>query len=211
MSNRDQGNDFLVDSGITFSHNVDFLIHIKGDETSKILVDPYYDPFYFLYHELLELLPKQATYTQKNTGLFIEMYQALSAEIYLPVDDVTVPFSKHETGVLVYGNAHPNSEDYNSLADFYISDEHIEIKIPWQLLNISDPSSKMMLSDFYQNNTFAHEPIEGLFIGAYFASDLAINYHINMAATTWDAWEMPTYHERLKQSYYIIREAFKQR
>lgn len=210
MTNRDQGNDAIKDTGISFSHAADFLIHIRGSESSVMLVDPYYDPFYFMYHELLNLLPPNPLYRTKNTGLFVSMYQALSAEIYLPQDDLIIPFSKHETGVLIYGNANPDHPDYHSLADFYVQDAHIEIKIPWQMLNISDPSSKMMLSDFYRENGFAHEPIEGMFIGAYHTSDPAIAYHIHMTTTTWEGWETPTYHERLKQSYFIVKEAFKQ-
>ena len=210
MTNRDQGNDHVVDTQITFSHHADFLIKIRGPHQSLMQVDPYYDPFYFLFHELLEMLPTDERFRQKNTGLFVNMYQALSAELFLPQDEVTIPFSKHHTGVLTYGNANPNHESYHSLADFYVREGHIELKIPWQLLNISDPSSKMMLSDFYRNRQFEHEPIEGLFIGAYYHHDPMVPYHIEMVATTWEGWEFPTWHERLKQSYDIVKEAFQQ-
>jgi len=209
MTNRDQGNTFISDTQIQFSHAADFIIDIKGIDDAYIRVDPYYDPFYFLYHEQLNLLPKNPLYKQKNTGLFVDMYQALSAEIYLPENDEIIPFSKHLTGKLIHGIANPSHKDYHSLADFYIKGNHIEIKIPWQLLNISDPSSKMMLSDFYTNNEFNHEHIEGIFIGAHITSNLNSSVMIQMAATTWDAWENPSYHERLKDSYWILKETFK--
>ena len=209
MTNRDQGNDHVLNTGVTFSHNVDFLIKIKGPHHSVMLVDPYYDPFYFLYHELLELLPKDEQFRQKNTGVFVDMYQALSAEIYLPQDELTIPFSQHHTGKLTYGMANPRHEAYHSLADFYVQDGHLELKIPWQMLNISDPSSKMMLSDFYRNRAFEHEPIEGLFIGVSYVNDPGDPTHIDMASTTWEGWDFPTWHERLKQSYAIVKEAFK--
>jgi hypothetical protein len=209
MTNRDQGNNGIKDTQIRFSHSVDFLIEINGIQKSEIKIDPYYDPFYYLYHELLNLMPLNPLYNQKNSGLFVSMYQALSAEIYLPEDNRTIPFSKHHTGKLIYGNANPNHPDYYSLADFFFNEGHLEIKIPWQLLNISDPSSKMMLSDLYSNPGFSHEIIDGLFIGAQIISQDQESHFIELFATTWEAWEMPVYHERLKQSYYIVKLGFK--
>lgn len=208
MTNRDQGNTHLQGTEITFSHGVDFLIDIQGEEHASILVDPYYDPFYYLYHETLNILPQKQTYRQKNTGMFVDMYQALSNELYLPQTGATVPFSKHLTGKLTYGIANPSHESYQSLADFYHEENHLEIKIPWQLLNISDPSSKMMLSDLYSEEGFSHEPIEGMFIGAYIIHDAQTPITIDMHATTWQSWQTPTYHERLKPSYNLLKETF---
>jgi len=204
-----QGNSFIANSEISFSEYADFLITINGSQSSKIQVDPYYDPFYFMYHEYLRSLPINLSYRVKNTGLFIDMYQALSAEILLPESNQIIPFSKHETGRLIYGNANPNHPDYHSLSDFYFNDQNFEIKIPWQLLNVADPSTKTILSDFYINNAFEHETIENIYIGAYYTSNLNQNHFIEMISTSWDTWEMPSYHERLKQSYFIVKEAFK--
>ena len=31
---------------------------------------------------------------------------------------------------------------------------------------------------------------------------------VEMKPFTWETWDMPTYHERLKPSYYILKDAF---
>ena len=154
------------------------------------------------------MLDKIPEYRKKNNGIFNSIYQALSAELYLPEQGIIVPFMKHNTGLLTYGIANPGHKDYNSLADYYIDENNLEIKIPWLLLNISDPSSKMRLADFYQYDWFESESIESIFFGAAFVSQDETAY-INLYESTWDDWEQPTYHTRLKQSYEIIKTAYK--
>ena len=203
-----QGNNHIINTNITFGESADFLIKIDGQLNSNITVDAYYDSFYYLYSEASTFLPKNPNFTQKNSGIFNEMLLALSAEIYLPEDDVTLPFRTFNTGNLTYGNANPESSSYNSLSDFYSKDNKVEIQIPWALLNISDPSTKMQLDDFYELDGFGSTSIENIHIGAsYIQSDQEVK-NIQLYSFTWDAWDYPTYHERLKQSYYILQKAF---
>jgi hypothetical protein len=207
ITNPNQGNDHIESSDISFNQDVDFYIDIRGKDYGEIFVDAYYDPFYFLYHEKLEMLDKIPSYRQKNSGIFNPIYQALSAELYLPEDDMIVPFQKHRTGPLTYGNGNPSHEDYHSLSDYFIKDNVLEIRIPWQLLNISDPSGKLRLADFYEHDWFVSESIENIKLSAAFTGENQ-DPDFLFAQTSWDAWEEPTYHMRLKASYDYIQSAF---
>jgi len=205
----DQGNLFVKDSDLSFSHATDFLIKIRGKTSSRIMVDAYYDSFYYLYGDQLNLIDRNPDFTVINSGIFNQMHLALSAELYLPQDDITIPFSSYETGLLRYGNANPSHSDYDSLADFYSKDGKIEIQIPWALLNISDPSTKMQLADYYTYNGYLSIPIEGIRIGAAFAKNSHAALDIEMVSYTWETWTEPVFHERLKRSYYILKDTFK--
>ncbi len=209
LTHPDQGNTSFVGTNLTFAHPADFLIQIKGESESKILVDAYYDSFYYLYAEQLKVLPRYAHYRNRNSGYFNTMHLALSGSITLPEEQVTLPFSSYETGKLRHGNANPKSKQYDSLADFYHLDGNIEIQIPWALLNISDPSRKMHLGDYYEFNGFESIPIEGIRIGASFQKSFQEAHLIDMYSYTWQTWSYPTYHERLKASYYILKQTFK--
>lgn len=63
--------------------------------------------------------------------------------MYLPQQKKTLPFASYETGKLRQGNGNPEAEDYDSLADYYISENGVvEMRIPWLLLQAKDPSQK---------------------------------------------------------------------
>ena len=206
-TNPNQGNNFIKDTQIDFTKTADFIIDIRGKEYAEVKVDAYYDPFYFMYHEKLGMLDKIPEYRNKNTGKFNSIYQALSSQLYLPEDDEYVSFMKHKTGLLTYGIGNPESPYYNSLADYFIKKNTIELQIPWLLLNISDPSTKMRLGDFYENDWFQSEEVESFYIGGDFIS-VTDDILIEMTETTWSSWQNPSFHTRLKKSYYIIKAAF---
>jgi hypothetical protein len=154
------------------------------------------------------MIPGVSEYEKKNSGIFNPMYLCLNKELYLPQDKTKLPLDKYETGKLFYGNGNPKSKDFNSLADFYISEDNIEIRIPWQLLNIMDPSSKTAMDDLYKGEIKGIK-INGINSGIILIRDEKVIEESSMAMYSWKEWEEPSYHERLKPSYYILKEAFK--
>ncbi len=204
-----QGNTVDKAANISFECAADFVIRINGEKNSRITVDSYYDSFYYLYAEQFNMIAKNSGYVKKSNGIFNSMYLCLSRAVYLPVDKTTIPFSQYETGLLTYGDANPIHENYNSLADFCYKDGNIEIRIPWQLLNVMDPSTKQIMSDLYKNKGIVAEKTEGMYFGVGIVKNEATSsLQIGMKYYTWDAWTLPTYHERLKPSYYILLKAF---
>jgi hypothetical protein len=205
-----QGNTLDKARDIGFERPADFLIQISGKKNSKILVDAYYDSFYYLYGEQLKMIEKKPSYNTIGNGIFNPMYLCLSREMYLPEDRKTVPFSQYETGFLKYGDANPEHKDYNSLTDFSAHDGNIEMRIPWQLLNVMDPSTKEIMGDLYKNKSVKAEKTKGMYFGAKIVKSGIVDHSkIGMGYYTWQPWELPTYHERLKPSYYILQSAFK--
>lgn len=197
-----QGNFGDKNKSINFSQAADFLITIG--ETSRIEVDPYYDAFSHLYGTLLNMVEKPAFYNQKNSQTFTRMYHALSRSLTIPITNQTFPFSQYEAGLLVSGISDPDDPRYYSLSDYYRTDTFIEIRIPYLLLNIMDPSQKALMSDFQGQQSFTHQPFEQISFGVTIE-----NGYANMRPFTYQNWDMPTYHERLKQSYYVVQDIFK--
>ena len=101
-----------------------------------------------------------------------------------------------------------SSKNYDSLADFNINGDDIEIRIPWQLLNIMDPSSKMNMDDLYING-IQPKSMDGIYVGGVLIRDGVASENLDFEKYDWNKWETPTYHERLKPSYYILQKAFK--
>jgi hypothetical protein len=196
-----QGNLSYPTNQISFNRDADFLITI-GNE-SRIQVDPYYDAFSHLYGDILDMVDKPEGMYTINSGLFTGMYHALSKELKIPGTNEVIPFSKYEAGLLRQGISDPTHPDYDSLADYYKTNDYIEIRIPYLLLNIMDPSTKTRMSNFKGDNVFTGEPFESIYIGVGTS-----NSSITLSPFTWNNWEYPTYHERLKQSYFIVQGTF---
>lgn len=201
-----QGNKEDKARKIKFDRDADFEILIDGKSNSKILVDAYYDSFNYIYAEQHKMIESNPLYKVKNSGVFNPMYLCLNKGFTLPEDKVEIPFSKYETGALKYGIGNPKQEGYNSLTDFTEKNGKIEIRIPWQLLNIMDPSTKSIMGDLYKNNGLKSEKVEGFYFGAGILNDTEST--IGMGYYSWKPWDVPTYHERLKPSYYKLQETF---
>lgn len=200
-----QGNDSPVDYNLKFSEEADFVIEINGKDNSRIKVDAYYDSFYYLYGYKLKMIPQNPLFTQKNTGLFNNMNLVLNKELYLPQEKRVLPFSFYETGLLRFGNANPKSSDFNSMSDFIYKDGKLEIKIPWQLLNVMNPAKRDIMDNLYKSG-IRKKTAGAMSIGAQTESGSQAT--VQMQPFTWETWDLPLYHERLKPSYYILKDAF---
>ena len=206
-----QGNTKAADYDITFDDGADFLIKIHGANDSHIYVDRYYDAFnyYFVESGMLSDFPKLLDSNVKDNGLFDEMMLCYGYHLTVKGTNATVPDKAYETGLLKYGNANPDNEDYQSLADFCFGDGCIELRIPWQLFNVMDPSSKMQIGDFWEDQVFTPQEYESFSFGFGYRKNnerLKIDF---LGDYSYEPWNVPKWHERLKPSYDQLQEYLK--
>ncbi len=214
--------------GASFEQGIDFLIELNGYEQSRVLIDPYYDYFSFQYGQQYKLM-KSKSLAVKNSGGFQPINLALNQELLIPSQNKVIPFSYYEAGKLRHGIGNPALSYYDSLADFYINPtkEMIEIRIPWLLLNFKDPSQREVMANIYAKyGGEIGEIIDGIHVGVLYVkrkNSQDEHYEVidslpklqngrmtkeSMKMYTWEPWDKPLYEERLKQSYYIVKEAF---
>lgn len=215
-----QGKTSKVDlKGVTFTNGIEFVVELNKDKESRIVIDPYYDYYSYLYGHELKLIDIPAPDVMKNNTMFSPIYYALNKELYLPEQDIAVPFSAYETGMLIEGNGNPESEKYNSLVDYTWSDEGIiELRIPWLLIQAKDPSRKEFMGDFYKENGEALVFVKEINLGALFINDKggidsslpAIENGVlnQLKSYTWENWDIPKTEERLKESFKIMKDTF---
>jgi len=206
---------------MTFSNGVDFMVELNKDSDSRVVIDEYYDFYDYFYGHRLNMIPARMQNAIKNSGKFAPIYYVLNKQLYLPEQKVTTDFSFYETGKLLQGNANPEAPDYNSLVDYTRTDDHvIELRIPWLLIQSKDPSQREFMGDLYANGETASVKVDDIFIGLVFV-DKEGNVVQSLPKTnnhelpalesySWNTWQQPKYNERLKQSYYILQELFKE-
>ena len=197
------GSNYASGEDVKFSRAADFLLILDGKENSRLLVQERYEALRANYSGEMYGFNTyyQENIPEKDSPVFREIYLALMLTSVIGGEN-----SFFHTGLLTYGNANPSSDDFNSLADFMAGDGFVEIKLPWQLLNFMDPSRMMIHDDYYEHYGVEKIELDCLYIGV--GSGTA--ERIEMYPKQMKGWENDvTYHERLKESYYILQEYWK--
>lgn len=192
--------------GINFARSSDFLIRINGKKNSAIQVHDYYDIFTYAYASPLFHIDPYSLHFQKNTGDFVNIYLALRRPLLVEATGKMSAPEFFETGRLRYGNANPSSSNYNSIADFCAAENDIEIRIPWGIMNIMDPSSKQLMDDFYSLKGIEPLSFDKIYFGIAKSGEKDA---VRMVPYDYQPWEEPSYHERLKESYQAVKHAFR--
>ncbi len=206
------GSTYCEGEDVSFERAADFLIVLDGKENSRVLVQDRYEVLRAMY--LHETADEDAYINppDKNSPNFKKINLMLQTATPLITGEWTASSETYETGILKYGNANPESEDFDSLADFIYAGDAIEIRIPWQLLNFSNPSEMKIHDDYYENYGVDYISIDELYIGAGFDEDgEGLKGRIRMEPFELKGWgKEVTYHERLKESYYVMQDLWKE-
>ena len=204
------GSNFCRGENLLFDRDADFLIRIHGKEDSEILVQERYEALRSTYSRYVYGF---GAYYKENipdvdSPEFVDIDMILKMSHFHLMDDPTALGETFPTGELRYGNANPESDVFDSLADFIHYGDYIEIKIPWQLLNFADPSKMAIHDDYYDGNYgINYITIDTMYIGL---SSASMDRRINLCPVLLEGWgNKVAYHERLKPSYYILQSVWR--
>ncbi len=203
---------------IRMSDAADFLVYIDGTDNSRVVVQERYEAARVNFEEFISTV-NPYVYQPSPTGNNFVPIRVVASKALDPTKDVLndVLLGVEEfkelnlldvfnTGQLTHGNANPNDINYNSLADFCFGEDAVEIRIPWQMLNFSDPSEMKIHDDYYPVYGVEKIGIDGINVGI---SDVSTQNRIQLDFFGLQGWHSSvTYEERLKKSYDIIKEAW---
>lgn len=199
------GSTYCENYDISFTRPCDFLLVIDGRENSRLLVQERYEVLRAMYRHETEDRDAYLEPVDQDTPVFKPIRLMLQTATPLLSGNWQATAETYETGLLTYGNANPEAAEFNSLADFIFAGDYVELKLPWQLLNFANPSQMMIHDDYYEHYGVEYIQIEELYVGASHAG--AEEHRIPMGAYPLEGWgRKVTYHERLKQSYYLLQD-----
>lgn len=194
---------------------LEFVVIFQG-EKAAVFADNRYDLFTHRY--------KRPYRSQNNSDGTFLMPQTESNRLRVGRDGTIYPEHRQEIGWLRKGSQDRSSDSFNSLSEWTGDREFLEARIPWGLLNMSDPSSRTVVSD--RAGTISGE-VGGLktdgfrFVLATYAGD-AFASKASLTGTvpaqvkgriavpplfTWKEWEVPTWHMFKKESLAIYSRA----
>ena len=186
--------DILAETGM------EYLVILDGAQTSRLLAirEADYTKFGFSTSEGLQ-----------QTAGFLAMEKLINKKRALG-DGTPIEARYEDASLLRYGNL------VGSTNHWTMDGNHLEVRIPWTRINISDPSSAQVLDD---ERTFYSDPLRDVIAtSATDALVLSVVAANKAGSTVLDAtssisytlptWNQPVYQERLKTSYSLLAAYF---
>ncbi|WP_323675926.1 hypothetical protein [Halorubellus sp. PRR65] len=202
----------------------DFVVHLGGASNSRLLVESSYDAFAREFGTAAGL--PTTDYRDGSAG-FVPVREPLNLGYTVPASGEEVPFESVETGRLTYGNGNPSASAYDSLTDVHVAPgaRTIEVRIPWVLLNVADPSARRRIASDWDDGLDAVS-FDAVTVGAgtyrpdadgrarTVPGETNLTHAIpglsgDELRTTeyaWETWSDVAYSERLKQSYDVLED-----
>ena len=203
------------DLGLTTPTGMEFVVDLTGPATSRVLCDTPYD-----LHTNRFTRPWKSS--KNDDGLFVEMLAETNRR-RVSRDGTVYPAIVYSRSPLRYGTMDPDSPDYDDLVEWNANSREgfIELRLGWNLLNVTDPSTRQVLDDPVPPKGGAgHRTTDGFrfYLASWVPGDhrlLATIPAVSAAGRyapegipfyTWEPWDQPTWHSYLKKSYFILKE-----
>ncbi len=213
---------------VTTQQGLEFLILIEGEQDSRLLVAEDYQPY--------RKVPIQGTdgeYAQVRNP-FMQPQKSHEGK-FVPIvvetnrrrigrDGTVYPAQRLEWGALSRGSLDSARADFNTLADWNLNGNLLELRIPWGLLHITDPSSHQAIFQAWETGDVETKTTEGFHFlvclyerGSGETKPRVVEvlppqqgqpYSLSRTFK-WQNWERPSYHWEFKETYYRMRDKFR--
>ncbi|HEU4682403.1 MAG TPA: hypothetical protein VFS51_11685 [Gemmatimonadales bacterium] len=212
------GQHRLPGSGVRSEIGFEFLVDLQGPSRGTMRVTPDYnrhdsriDPKTgddFGRFSRRPVVPRN-----RDDGRFDSLFVIINRARF-GRDGKFYPAKGYDRGRLVYG-----TQSGSSLADWYLDERAglLQLRIPWDLLNVTDPSTRTLLFDRTKTGTFGTAAAEGFRVGVVIYRKRAgvvgalpelkqgVWPEGRFAPWRWSGWTQPRYHSRLKPVYDSLR------
>ncbi len=199
---RDIGQMRFSAGGFAAKSGLEFLLRISSDRKAELLVIPPYNAASFRFASV----PLQ-------DGIFERMLLRVN-EVTTLSDGTSIAEKYFDASALKRG-------DFDEAGNLWrIEGKALSIRLPWAWINVTDPSSFMVLQDYRRFNSMPGPDVLKAVETDGFVFD-AILADRNSATVTgrsgnepgkpyrWKGWDAdPPYRERLKKSYFMIQKAW---
>jgi tetratricopeptide (TPR) repeat protein len=201
--------------GLTTPTGMEFVVDLTGPATSRVLCDVPYD-----LHTNRFSRPWKSS--ENSDGIFTEMLAETNRR-RVGRDGTIYPAIIYSRSPLRYGTMDTSSPKYDDLVEWAANTEEgfLELRLGWNLLNVTDPSTRQVLDDPVPPRGGAgHTTTDGFrfYVAAYRPQDHKVLATLPAADGegrfssgsvpfyTWEPWEEPTWHSYLKKSYFILKD-----
>lgn len=205
ISTNGTGSKFSKKYNLKFSDNADFLLVFNGKDNTRILCDKAQDVFHYKFGVIRKVFgTSQSKAYKQNTGEYDKINTFVSNEIIVPSTNERIEPRYYEGGLLKFGNANPDSSDYDSSADFYYNGNTVEIRIAWYLLNVMNPTTKACINTPFKGDEITYSNFDAIKIGSGTEGKIKLN------DAKFTGVKNVKLTQRLKKVYYSLQDLYPQ-
>jgi hypothetical protein len=218
----DLGDTRLPNTGSRVPVGLEFVVDLSGPASSRVLVDHPYN----LYKPLAIPGSRPAAVQYVDNGPFRTVANDAGKWDTLVVvtnrrrisrSGTIFPAISYDRNRLLYAR-----QTENSLADWYADAERglIEVRVPWGMLQVVDPSSRSVLfgnaatrkvaaaaTDGFRFVVESYDPTTHA-VGSTLPRGLAAANRSDLPTWTWPVWEEPQWHAEVKPLFAAMQKAF---
>ena len=218
-----RGQHLLPDSLVHSENGFEFLIDLRSPTDAEIRILPEYNPYGPAPDTSLDDVGKfyrrPVTIHDRQDGVFDSMYVGVNRARY-GRDGTFYPARGVNRGRLRFG-----TDSSSTLSDWYYDGGSgmLQVRIPWGLLNVTDPSTRTILYEDAPGESFGTVTARDLRIGMLTYRDGVRRRLIgalpqvepgarwtarNLKGWEWSGWETPRWHSRFKRAYGAMRDTW---
>jgi tetratricopeptide (TPR) repeat protein len=227
------GSRQLPNIGVRLESGANFLIQLNGPASGRLLIAENYNPnrpFPVVGRSgQSRIWRKQGMQpTLANSAVFQDIIIEANPARY-GRDGTEYPAINYDRSPLPYGSADRSSPEYSSTAmwNTHLKRGMIELRIPWGLLLVSDPSAMQVFAGTDQKWSPLFKRTSGISVAAFEVGisssggreHRAVSSSLppledgvaqNVPVYTWQAWDRVQYRPYVKQSYFALQKVFGQ-
>jgi hypothetical protein len=216
------GQHRLPRSGMQSELGFEFLIDLAGPNHGTLAVTPEYQRHDFRVDpttgdDFGRFFRRPVITRNRNDGRFDSLF-VITNRAKFARDGTFFPYQGYDRGRLRHG-----TEARSTLADWYLDEKAglLQIRIPWDLLNVTDPSTRTLLFDPKTSGTYGTVTAADFHVGlVIYAKGGATDSKVvgvlpalkegrwriaDFTPWRWNGWKEPRSHSRLKPVYDSLR------
>ncbi len=198
----------VLPNGIQTENRNEFALVIEGTDKADLMVTEAYDT-YRIWHGTPA--PESVYSSTKTDGAPWKLVTWLNSQVIESKDgESRFPETKHEIGHLSIRAAGETATSHDAVV---VHDDHIDIRIPWTLLNVKDPARLKVLhasKKGQQKGVIETAVTNGIAVGVAHNGDLlgeTDRYRWEEWGRHGDITDIPAYEEREKPALEILGDA----
>ncbi|MTV26197.1 hypothetical protein FTX61_12370 [Nitriliruptoraceae bacterium ZYF776] len=142
---------------------------------------------------------------EPGSGVWAPARQIVNRPLTLPTTGEELPAEWHELNPLPRGTADPTDGAFDNRTVWAASDGVLELRLPWALLGLADPSSHQALV-VSADGELSTTTVDGFEIDVHVGDGPVVS----TAGYGWDEWNRVDWHERVKDGAGVLVERLRE-